>query len=54
MDAVTGYSIAQVKAFMGAIERQRSREQVAAAVAARMAQAEGKAWKRYISALGAD
>lgn len=54
MDAVTGYTIAQVKAFSGAIERQRARDQVARSVAARMAQADGKNWKKYMRAIGGD
>jgi len=48
---VRGYTIAQVGAFMGAIERAARRRRHAEALDARMAQADGKAWKAYIRAI---
>jgi hypothetical protein len=53
MDDVTGYTLAQVNAFVGAIGRAQRRQALEAAIAARMAQADGKAWKRYVQALEA-
>jgi hypothetical protein len=51
LDAIKGYTLAQVRAFLKAIERINSDRRVGEAIAARMAQAEGKAFKSYIKTL---
>lgn len=51
LDAVKGYTIAQVAEFLGAIERMTAEKRIGDAVTARMAQAEGKAWKGYLKQL---
>jgi hypothetical protein len=51
LDAIKGYTLAQVRAFLKAIERINSDRRVGEAIAARMAQAEGKAFKSYIKSL---
>jgi len=48
---IDGYTLKQVEAFMSAIERQRRNLMVGEAIAMRMAQADGKAWKKYITGL---
>jgi hypothetical protein len=48
---VRGYTIAQVRGWLAAIERQESARRLGDAIAARMAQADGKAWKAYIKEL---
>lgn len=48
------YTLAQVRAFMGAIERRTREQRYGDAIAARMAQAEGKAWKKYVKGLQTD
>jgi hypothetical protein len=50
-DAINGYTLRQVHAFLRAIERLNSEQRVGQAIAARMAQAEGKAFKNYIKSL---
>jgi hypothetical protein len=50
-DAVHGYTLAQVRAFLRAIERMNSERRQGDALALRMAQADGKAWKRYMKGL---
>lgn len=44
-------SLAQVHLYLAAIERQERDRRLADAIAARMAQADGKAWKGYIRGL---
>jgi hypothetical protein len=51
LEAIKGYTLAQVRAFLKAIERINSDRRVGEAIAARMAQAEGKAFKSYIKTL---
>jgi len=51
LDAIRGYTLAQVRAFMAAIERQSREERLGDAIAARMAQADGKHWKSYVKGL---
>jgi len=51
LDAIRGYTLAQVGAFMAAIERQQREQRLGDAIAARMAQADGKAWKGYVKGL---
>jgi uncharacterized protein (UPF0335 family) len=51
LDAIKGYTLAQVRAFMRAIERLNSERKIGEAVSARMAQADGKAFKDYIKRL---
>lgn len=51
LDAIKNYTIAQVQAFLRAIERLNSERRIGEAMSARMAQAEGKAFKGYIRAL---
>ena len=51
LDEIKGYTLRQVRAFMGAIERRNREVRVAEAIALRMAQAEGKHWKKYIQGL---
>lgn len=46
-----GYTIGQVSAFMAAIERMNADRRIGDAIALRMAQAEGKAWKKYMKGL---
>lgn len=48
------YTLAQVRAFMGAIERQEKERRYGDAIAARMAQADGKGWKKYVKGLQSD
>lgn len=48
---IKGYTIAQCRAFLGAIERRERQRRYGDAIAARMAQADGKAWKTYIKGL---
>lgn len=48
------YTLAQVRAFVTAIERQQRAARFGDAIALRMAQAEGKVWKRYIKGLSGD
>lgn len=50
-DAIRSYTLAQVRAFMAAIERQERDQRLGDAIAARMAQADGKAWKAYVKGL---
>jgi len=51
LDAIKGYTLPQVRAFLFAIERMNSERRIGEAVAARMAQADGKAFKGYIKTL---
>jgi len=51
LDAIKGYTLGQVRAFLGAIERHNADRRIGEAVAARMAQADGKAFKGYIKTL---
>lgn len=51
---VEQYTLAQVRAFLGAIERQQRAVRFGDALAMRMAQAEGKVWKKYIKGLSSD
>lgn len=51
LEAIRGYTLAQVRAFLFAIERMNSDRRIGEAVAVRMAQAEGKAFKGYIKTL---
>lgn len=51
LDAIKGYTIAQVWAFLRSIERLNSDRRIGDAMSARMAQADGKAFKGYIRAL---
>jgi hypothetical protein len=44
-------TIAQVGAFLTAIERHERERRLGDAVTARMAQADGKAWKAYVKGL---
>lgn len=46
-----GYTIGQVSAYLRAIERMHAERRIGDALAARMAQADGKAWKRYMKGL---
>jgi hypothetical protein len=48
---VQGYTLAQVRAFLGAIERMNSERRIGEAIAMRMAQADGAAWGRYMKGL---
>ncbi|MGD9599934.1 MAG: hypothetical protein AB7P94_16850 [Steroidobacteraceae bacterium] len=50
-DAVHGYTLAQVRAFLRAIERMNSERRYGEALAMRMAQADGKVWGRYMRGL---
>lgn len=50
-DAIHGYTLAQVQAFLRAIERLNSERRLGDALAVRMAQADGKAWKKYMKGL---
>jgi hypothetical protein len=50
-EAVRGYTLGQVRAFLRAIERLTSERRYGEAMAARMAQADGKAFKGYIKTL---
>ena len=43
LEAVKGYTLAQVRAFVAAIERQERERRLGDAIAGRMAQADGKA-----------
>lgn len=45
------YTIGQVSAYLRAIERMHAERRIGDALAARMAQAAGKAWKRYMKGL---
>lgn len=45
------YTLQQVRAYMGAIERAEAARRLSAALDARMSQADGKAWKKYIAGL---
>lgn len=51
LDAIRGYTLAQVRAFLRSIERLNAERRIGEAVSARMAQADGKAFKGYIRAL---
>ena len=51
LEAVKGYTLAQVRAFVAAIERQERERRLGDAIAGRMAQADGKAWKAYVKGL---
>lgn len=51
MTEIRGYTLAQVKAFMGAIERAEKRHLAGTAIAMRMAQADGSPWKTYMKGL---
>jgi hypothetical protein len=51
LDAIKSYTLAQVRAFLAAVERLTSDRRIGDTVAARMAQAEGKAFKGYIKTL---
>lgn len=51
LDAVKNYTISQVRAFLRSIERLNSDRRIGDAMTARMAQADGKAFKNYIRAL---
>lgn len=51
LEAIKGYTLAQVRAFLAAIERRQREERLGDAYAARMAQADGKAWKSYVKTL---
>lgn len=51
LDAIRGYTLSQVSAFIGSIERQERERRLGDAIAARMAQADGKAWKAYVKGL---
>ena len=48
---IMGYTLQQVADYMGAIERRHRDIMIGEAISVRMAQAEGKAWKRYINDL---
>jgi len=50
-DAINGYTLAQVRAFLRAVERMNSERRIGEALALRMAQADGKAWKQYMRGL---
>lgn len=45
------YTLRQVEAFMGAIDRRERDQRVGNALALRMAQAEGKHWRKYVNSL---
>ncbi|MBS3936502.1 MAG: hypothetical protein KGZ43_10040 [Sulfuritalea sp.] len=49
---ILGYTLAQVRAFMGAAARQARQEQIGMAVALRMAQADGKTWRACLKEMG--
>lgn len=51
MDEIRGYTIAQMQAFLRAIERAEAQRRIGDALAARMAQADGKTWKKYVKGL---
>jgi hypothetical protein len=53
-DAIMNMTIAQVGAFLAAIERHERQRRLGDAIAARMAQADGKDWARYIRGLKDD
>lgn len=46
-----GYTIGQVSAYLAAIERMSAQRRIGDAIALRMAQADGKAWKKYMKGL---
>lgn len=48
---IRGYTIAQCRAFMGAIERRNAEQRLGDAICARMAQSDDKAFKAYRKAL---
>lgn len=50
-DAIKSYTIAQVRAFLSAIERHEKQRRLGDAVAIRMAQADNKGWQKYIKGL---
>lgn len=51
LDAIRGYTLAQVSAFIASIERQERERRLGDTIAARMSQADGKAWKAYVKGL---
>lgn len=51
LDAIRGYTLAQVSAFISSIERQERERRLGDAIAARMAQADGTDWKVYVKGL---
>lgn len=51
MADIRRYTVRQVEAFMGAIERRERDRNLSEAIALRMAQADGKDWRRYINSL---
>ncbi|MGP1667670.1 MAG: hypothetical protein ACTS5I_17575 [Rhodanobacter sp.] len=51
LDAIKSYTIGQVRAFLTAHERQAREQLLGNAINARMAQVEGKAWRKYIKKL---
>lgn len=44
-------TLGQIRAFMAAAERREAERRLGDAIAARMAQADGKAWKAYVKGL---
>lgn len=48
---VMGYTLRQVDGYLAAIERTRVEVVLSDSIVARMAQADGKAWKAYIKSL---
>lgn len=48
---VQSLTLSQVRAFLAAAERRERDRRIGDAIAARMAQADGKAWKGYIKGL---
>lgn len=51
LDAIKGYTLGQVGAFLRGIERMNAERRLGEAMAARMAQTDGKAFKGYIKTL---
>ncbi len=51
VEAIRGYTIGQAREFIGAIERMNAQRRIGEAITARMAQADGKAWRGYIRRL---
>jgi len=52
-EAVRAYTLAQVRALLGAIERMQAQRRLGDAIAMRAAQAEGNDWRNYVSKLEA-
>lgn len=51
MQQIRGYTLHQVKEYLAASERHARRVRLGDALAARMAQADKKAWKAYVHSL---